>query len=168
MALETMALISLLLLPEPSVVPQNTLIMSELDYEVASLSQRVKMGKYVSCIQELPIREPRGQWTGRAEISWPTPPTSHAPPPRRFFFQCQPGSSESGWRVLFVCFYFGCAFQRCHHSLTEPPLTYNKTPGCPNPKVCLNLIRICHMLRNLCLGCQSCHQRPALYPSPFQ
>ena len=71
-------MLSLLLLPELSAVPQNILNMSELDHEVAHLSQSVKMGKYVLCIQQQPVREPRGhELEGQKSV---------APPPQEIPF----------------------------------------------------------------------------------
>ena len=147
-------MLSLLLLPELSAVPQNILNMSELDHEVAHLSQRVKMGKYVLCIQQQPVREPRGhEREGQKSV---------APPPRRFRFQYQTGRSEFGWKGLFVCFYLGCAFRGWHLSLTGPPLIVTKPRAIP--KFTWNSSKFATHTESL-PWCQSCHQCPALYPS---
>ena len=130
--------------------------MSELDHEVAHLSQSVKMGKYVLCIQQQPVREPRGhELEGQKSV---------APPPRRFHFQYQTGRSEFGWKGLFVCFYLGCAFQGWHHSLTGPPLIITKPRAIP--KFTWNSSKFATHMESL-PWCQSCHQCPALYPSSF-
>ena len=128
--------------------------MSELDHEVAHLSQRVKMGKYVLCIQQQPVREPRGhEREGQKSV---------ALPPRRFRFQYQTGRSEFGWKCLFVCFYLGCAFRGWHHSLTGPPLIVTKPRAIP--KFTWNSSKFATHTESL-PWCQSCHQCPALYPS---
>ena len=58
-------------------MPQNILNMSGLDHEGANLSQRVKMGKSVSGIQQQPVREPRGHELGQKSV---------APPPQEIPF----------------------------------------------------------------------------------
>lgn len=62
-------------------------------------------------------------------------------------------------------FYLYVLFALCITRITlpRPPLTCNKIPDWPNPKVCPNLICIRLTLWSMCLGCQSCHQSPALY-----
>lgn len=133
--------------------------MSGLDHEAANLSQRVKMGKSVSRIQQQPVREPRGhELEGQKSV---------APPPRRFLFQYQTGRSEFGWKGLFLCFYSHTRLSISRmaslpHRREWPPLIATKPQAIP--KFAWNSSKFATHMESL-PWCQSCHQCPALHPS---
>ena len=113
--------------------------MSGLDHEGANLSQRVKMGKSVSRIQQQPVREPRGlELEGQKSV---VPPRQEIPfrvPDWAFWVWVE----RFVRRLLFT--YKAVHFKDGITPSQEEVASFNcnKTPG--YPKVCLKLIKICH------------------------
>lgn len=132
--------------------------MSGLDHEGANLSQRVKMGKSVSGIQQQPVREPRGHELGQKSV---------APPPQEIPLEYQTGRSEFGWKGLFVCSYSHtrlCISRMASlpHRRKWPPLIVTKPLAIP--KFAWNSSKFATHMGSL-PWCQSGHHCPALYPS---